>query len=85
MNDPRIGIPGERPQTTISGKPYEYPNVTLVKLGGGYRCALDAAPSPDQNAIVEQLRQKVAAELAPKPVPERKSRKPAQEDAHEDA
>lgn len=66
MNDPRIGNPGELPQTTISGAPFVYPNVTLVKLGGGYRVALDAFVHPEQSAILGELQAMVAAELSPK-------------------
>lgn len=77
MNDPRIGNPGELPQTTISGAPFVFPNVTLIKLCGGYRAALDPFVHPDQEAILSELRAAVSAELSPKgdtPTPSRKRR-----------
>lgn len=66
MNDPRIGAPGALPETTISGAPFAYPNVTLIKLGGGYRAALDPFVHPNQEAILSELQAMVAAELSPK-------------------
>jgi predicted phage tail protein len=67
LTEPRLGAGGALPVTTVTGKSFDYPNVTIRKIGG-YRIALDPVSSKEQDDAIAELTTLIEADAAPPPV-----------------